>query len=127
MVDASALGIGTVLDQVNDKGQMQVISYKSRIFTGSEQNLAVFYKEFTAVVFELEIYEVLIIGSKHPITIFTDHKPIISLFPRKSNINLQFFRYQILFTCFPKRFFFGHRNKFLLSWFVKQTFFNQVS
>ena len=83
MVDASAAGMGTVLAQADNNGQMQIISYNSRLFTESEQKIAIIYRELSAIVYALEIYEFIIIGSKHPITIFTDHKPILSLFARK--------------------------------------------
>ena len=102
MVDASAIEGGTVLVQTDGKGQMQVISYNLRIFTESEQKLAVIYRELSAIVYTLEIYEILIIGSKHPITILTDHKPILTLVTRKGNRNTRFSRYQIVFTRFPK-------------------------
>ena len=58
--------------------------------------------ELSALVYALGIYEfIIIIGSKHPITIFTDDKPIFGFFARKGKINARFFRYQIKFTCFP--------------------------
>ena len=38
------------------------------------------YRELTAIVYALQNYEFLTSRSKHPITIFTDHKPILNLF-----------------------------------------------
>ena len=37
MVDAYAIGVGTVSVQADEKDQMQVVSYSSRIFTECEQ------------------------------------------------------------------------------------------
>ena len=83
MVDASSIGVGTVLFQADGKEQMQLMSCNSRLFNESEQKVAILCREITAIVYALEIYEFLIISSNHPITIFTDQKPILSLFARK--------------------------------------------
>ena len=62
-LDAFASVVGTVLVQVDDKDQMQVISYYSGIFTGNKQKLAKKDCELTAIVYVLEIYENLLFGS----------------------------------------------------------------
>ena len=80
IIDASAIGIDTGLVQADENNQMQVISYNSRIFTENEQKCTIMYRELGDGAYELEIKEFLIIGSRHPITVFNDHKPIISLF-----------------------------------------------
>ena len=72
IVDASAIGVGTVLVQTDDKGQLQDISYNWRFFT-FEQKIAKIYRDLTAIVYAFEIYNCLTIGSKHPITILRDH------------------------------------------------------
>ena len=46
MVDASAIGVGSVLVQVDDQGQMQFVCSNSRIFTKKEQIIAVIDREF---------------------------------------------------------------------------------
>ena len=102
MFDDPAIVVGTVLVQADNKGQMQSISYNLRLFTESEQKLALIYRELTATVYALEVYEFLIIGSKHPIEFSRDHKPILSPFAGKANINARFLRYKIVFTHFPK-------------------------
>ena len=72
------------------------------MFTESEQKLALIYRELTATVYALEVYEFLKIGFKHPIEFFRDHKPILSPFAGKGNINARLLRYKIVFTHFPK-------------------------
>ena len=59
---------------------MKVISYNSRILNPQEQKLSTLDRELLGIVHALQIYEFLIIGSPHPIHIFTDHKPFITLF-----------------------------------------------
>ena len=56
MVDASAIRVGTVFVQADEKRQMQVISGNSPIFTESEEKSAVTYNELTHIVYALEIY-----------------------------------------------------------------------
>ena len=46
-------------------------------------------------------YEFLILRSKHPTVLFTDHKPIIFLFTQKSNPNHRVSRFQLTLMKFP--------------------------
>ena len=72
-VDASGHGLGAVLFQANDKtGKMQVISLTSRLFAPDEQIEPIISKELMAIIFALQAYEFLIIGSEYPITMFLD-------------------------------------------------------
>ena len=87
-VVASLLGLGAVLFQPNSQNKrelmrflfqpnlqnkMQFISYNSRILNTQEQKLSTYDRELCAVIFALQVYEFLFIGSKFPITLSTDH------------------------------------------------------
>ena len=56
---------------------MKVISYNSRILNPQEQKFSTLDCELLGIVHALQIYEFLIIGSPHPIQVFTDHKPLL--------------------------------------------------
>ena len=99
-VDASLIGLGAVLFQPNSKNEMQIISYNSRILTTQEQKLSTYDRELCAITFALSQYEFIIIGSKFPITIFTDHNPILFLFTRKGNLTPRQYKAQMLLTKF---------------------------
>ena len=99
-VDASLIGLGAVLFQPNSKNKMQIISYNSRIITTQEQKLSTYDRELCAITFALSQYEFIIIGSNFPITISTDHNPILFLFTRKGNLTPRQYQAQILLTKF---------------------------
>ena len=99
-VDASLIGLGAVLFQPNSKNKMQIISYNSRILTTQEQKLSTYDRELCAITFALSQYEFIIIGSKFPITVFTDHNPILFLFTRKGNLTPRQYKAQMLLTKF---------------------------
>ena len=99
-VDASLIGLGAVLFQPNSKTKMQIISYNSRILTTQEQKLSTYDRELCAITFALSQYEFIIIGSQFPITIFTDHNPILFLFTRKGNLTPRQYKAQMLLTKF---------------------------
>ena len=101
-VDASLIGLGAVLFQLNDKNQMKVISYNSRILNPQEQKLSTLERELLGIVHALQIYEFLIIGSPHPIHVFTDHKPLLHCFTKKGNLSPRFYRAQMQLTKFSK-------------------------
>ena len=85
-VHASLFSLGAVLFQPNANNKMQVISHNSRILTTQEQKLSTYDRELCAITFALSQYEFMVIGSKIPITIFTDHNPILSLFTSKKTL-----------------------------------------
>ena len=79
---------------------MQIISYNSRILTTQEQKLSTYDTELCAITFALSQYEFIIIGSKFPITVFTDHNSIRFLFTRKGNLTPRQYKAQMLLTKF---------------------------
>ena len=91
-VDASLVGLAAVLFQINETNKMQVISYNSRILKTQGQKLSTLDTELLAIVYALQIYDFLIIGSLHPIYIFTDHKPLLHCFAKKGNLSPRFYR-----------------------------------
>ena len=99
-VDASLVGLGAA--QINEVNKMKVISYNSRILNTQEQKLSTLDRELLAIVYALQIYEFLIIGSPHPIYIFTDHKPFLHCFAKKANLSPRFYRAQMQLTKFSK-------------------------
>ena len=101
-VDASLVGLGAVLFQMNEGNKMKVISYNSRILNTQEQKLSTLDRELLAIVYALQIYEFLIIGSPHPIYLFTDHKPLLHCFAKKGNLSPRFYRAQMQLTKFSK-------------------------
>ena len=101
-VDASLIGLGAVLFQLNEQNKMKVISYNSRILNPQEQKLSTLDRELLGIVHALQIHEFLIIGSPHPIHIFTDHKPLLHCFTKKGNLSPRFYRAQMQLTKFSK-------------------------
>ena len=101
-VDASLVSSGAVLFQMNKENKMRVISYNLRILNTQEQNLSTLDRELLAKVYALQIYEFLLIGSPHPIYIFTDHKPLLHCFAKKGNLSKKFYRAQMQLTNFSK-------------------------
>ena len=66
--------MGAVLIQFDDRGKPRAIGYHSKTLTPAEQNYAIHDKEFLAVVRGLETYRHLLMGTSHPVTVYTDHK-----------------------------------------------------
>ena len=95
-------GLGAALIQVNEENKMKVVSYNSRILNTQEHKLSTLDRELLAIVYALQIYEILIIGSPHPIYIFTDHKPLLHCFAKKGNLSPRFYRAQMQLTKFFK-------------------------
>ena len=89
MCDASKFGIGAALLQSHSSTiKMNLISANSRLFTQAELRLSTLMRESTAIIYTLTEYECLILGSKHPTVLFTDHTPIIFFFLHKSRIQI---------------------------------------
>ena len=102
MCDASNFGISAALLQSHSgTNRMNLISANSRLFTQAELRLSTLMRECTAIIYTLTEYEFLIIGSKHPKVLFTDHKPTLFLFTQKSNPNYRVYRFQLILMKFP--------------------------
>ena len=96
MCDASNFGIGAAfLQSHRGTNKMNLKSANSRLFTQAELRLSTLMRECTAKIYTLTDNDFLILGSKHPAVLFTDHKPII--FPFTQN-QIQ----TIVFTDFNK-------------------------
>ena len=100
--NASNFCIGAALLQShNRRNKMNLISANSRLFTQAELRLSTLMRKCTAIIYTLTEYEFLILGSKHPTVLFTDHKPIIFLFTQKSNPNHRVYKFQLTLLKFP--------------------------
>ena len=80
---------------------MNLISANSRLFTQTELQLSTLMRECSAIIHTLTEYEFLILRSKHPTVLFSDHKHIIFLFTQKSNPNHRLYRFQLILKKFP--------------------------
>ena len=87
---------------MNEENKMKVISYNSPTLNTQEQKISTLDGELLAIVYALQIYDFLIIGSPHPIYIFTDHKPLLHCFAKKGNLSPRFYRAQMQLTKFSK-------------------------
>ena len=72
--DSSDVGLGAVLMQ-----EGWPVAYASRALTKTERNYAQIEKECLAIVFATQRFEQYILG-KDKVTIFTDHKPLVTIF-----------------------------------------------
>ena len=102
MCDASNFGIGAaLLHSHNGTNKRNLISASSRLFTQAEFRLSALLRECTAIIYTLTEYEFLVLGSKHPTILFTDHKPTIFLFTQKLNPNHRIYRLHLNLMKFP--------------------------
>ena len=76
--DASALGLGAVLMQLNENGKHRVIAYASRTLNSAETNYSVTHQEALAIVWALSTFRDIIYGYK--IICYTDHTAVTHLF-----------------------------------------------
>ena len=95
-VDASLIGLGAVLFQLNQENKTKVISYNSCILNPQEQKLPTLDSELLGLVHAFQIF--LIIGSPHPIHVFTDHKQLSHCFTKKCNLSPRFYRAKMPLT-----------------------------
>ena len=66
-----------------ERKKMNLISAISCIFTQAELRLSTLMRDCTAIIYTLTEYEYMILGSKHPTVLFTDHKPNIFFLHKK--------------------------------------------
>ena len=81
--------------------KMNLISANSRLFTQADFRLSTLKRECTAIIYTPTENEFLLLGSKHPTVLFTDHKPISFLFTQKLKPNRRVYGFQLIFVKFP--------------------------
>ena len=72
-VNASQYALGVVLSQWNNAGKLQPVGYFSKTLIPAEQNYDVYNCELLALIRSLEHWRHLLMGTTHPIEVFTDH------------------------------------------------------
>ncbi|MCG7878633.1 MAG: RNase H-like domain-containing protein [Candidatus Thiodiazotropha endolucinida] len=96
--DASNYGIGSVLMQKQDDGQLKPVAYASRALTPTEQRYATIEKEALGITWACERFRDFLIGKLFHIN--TDHKPLVSLLGNKDiselSLRIQRFRMRLM-------------------------------
>ena len=72
--DASILGLGAILSQVQDDGKLHPLAYASRSLSKSEKNYPVTELETLAVVWGITHFRYYLYG--HQVTVYTDHAAV---------------------------------------------------
>ena len=94
-VDFSLIGTGSVLFQMNDRGNMDIIFYISRIFNTNEQKFCTACRELIGIVQSPTIYEHIKTCSDPLNIVLSDHKRDLSSFIKKFNRPPSFYAAQM--------------------------------
>ena len=82
--DASSVGIGAVLSQVDNAGVERPIEFISRTLSSAERNYSQIEKESLSIVWAVKRLHRYLFA--RPFTLVTDHKPLESIFNPHKNI-----------------------------------------
>ncbi len=94
-VDASDVGAGAVLMQEDDTGVDHPVSYFSRKFNKHQRNYSTIEKECLALILALQHFDVYIDSGLQPITVYTDHNPLVFI-KKMKNKNQRLLRWSLV-------------------------------
>ena len=80
--DASVTGLGAVLSQEQDDGQLHPVAYASRALSPNEKNYAITELETLAVVWAFSHFHAYLYG--HEVLVFTDHTAVKTILENPS-------------------------------------------
>ena len=78
-VDASDIAVGAVLLQEDSDGVDHPVCYFSRKLDKSQRNYSTIEKECLALILALQHFENYVTSSHSPLTVFSDHNPLVFL------------------------------------------------
>jgi len=84
--DASSTAVGGVLEQLTEDGERQPLGFFSHKLAAGQRLWSPYDRELFAIYLSIEHFEYAIRG--RPLIVFTDHKPLISMFTSARNIKL---------------------------------------
>ncbi|EXV01030.1 reverse transcriptase domain protein [Metarhizium robertsii] len=74
--DASDFALGAQVGQRDDDGKLHPIAFYSKKLHGAELNYPIYDKEFLAIINAFKEFRHYLMGSKHKVKVYTDHKNI---------------------------------------------------
>lgn len=90
--DASDFALGAQIGQRDEQGKLHPIAFYSHKLHGPEERYPIYDKEFLAIVNAFKEFRHYLMGSKHKIKVYTDHKNI-SHFATTQELNGRQLRY----------------------------------
>ncbi len=93
-VDASDVGAGAVLSQDDDSGIDHPVAYFSRKFGAAQKNYSTVEKECLSLVMAVEHFDIYLSMPLHPVTVYTDHNPLVFL-SRMKNSNRRLMKWSL--------------------------------
>ena len=94
IVDASPVGLGAILCQLEENGHSHVVAYTSKALSPTEQRYSQTEREALAIIWGCEQFKVYLIGAKF--IVWTDHKALVPLFNNpSSNLSLRMERWMM--------------------------------
>ena len=84
-VDFSSIGTRSIIVQEFPSGK-RIYSFNHRVLTKDKQKMSTLHRELCGIIYALQTYEHLFIGSPHPTKILCDHKPLLYLWARKRRL-----------------------------------------
>ena len=109
--DASKLGTGVVLLQMDDAGVAHPCTYLSQALVGTEQNYQVYDLELLAVIHALKAWRPYLISPPEPTIFYTDHQNI-TYFRQPQDLTARQMCWHSILQEYPIRFVHisGHKN-----------------
>ena len=79
--DASSVGVGAVLMQSDENGDLRPLSFFSKTLSFTQIKYSTTKREALGLVLALQHYKYII--TDYPVVVMTDHRPLVSLFKNK--------------------------------------------
>ena len=96
--DASTTGVGAVLMQPDDNGDLRPLSFFSKTMSLTQTKYSPTKREALGLVLALQHYRYII--TDYPVVVLTDHRPLVSLFKSKLPVDTALARWCLIAQSF---------------------------